>query len=200
MRGWQRWVLLGALASWAAASAQVSGEFALKVVRLQGQGEVLADAASRPLRTDAVVHTGETLRVVPNGVVVVQWLPYKALVKVESGGQVRLSPHRVLQVGQGRVWIGTPPPPPGERRYPLPVQCGAAQLVGSPDAFFSVAVRRDRHILISVDEGSVFVTVGNFTTTVRKGQMAFVTPQNAVIGPLPMSRDERLRWDMGGVR
>jgi len=100
----------------------------------------------------------------------------------------------------GRIWVGTPPPPMGERRFPLPVQCKQVQIVSSPDAIFSVACQPDGAVTISVDQGSVIASVGERAITVPKLSMIVLTPQNVVIGPMPLTKNEQLMWDMGGVR
>jgi hypothetical protein len=81
----------------------------------------------------------------------------------------------------------------------LPVRVGDAQLVGSPDAYFSVAVLSDKRILVSVDQGVVFISLNNRNAAVGKGEMAFLLPNGLLLGPMPMSRDERMRWDAGGA-
>lgn len=205
MKGWATmrgccWTLVAMMAvSSLIAGMQEANEFALKLLTLKGQAELVTASPPRSLQEGATVSLGEAVRVSPKSVAVFLWLPYKARLKVEGEGQVRLLPNRVLQVESGRVWLGTPPPPPGERRYPLPVKVGSAQLVGSPDAYFSVALLKNNRILLSVDQGTVFVSVNNRNVAVGKGAMAFLLPDGFLLGPMPMSRDERMRWDAGGA-
>jgi hypothetical protein len=200
MRGCWWALVVTVTASSLFAGAQEEREFALKLLSLKGQAELITASPPRSLEEGATVSLGDAVRVAPKSVALFLWLPYKARLKVESEGQVRLLANRVLQVEAGRIWLGTPPPPPGERRYPLPVRVGDAQLVGSPDAYFSVAVLSDKRILVSVDQGVVFISLNNRNAAVGKGEMAFLLPNGLLLGPMPMSRDERMRWDAGGAR
>jgi hypothetical protein len=199
MRGCWWALVMTVMASSLFAGAQEEREFALKLLSLKGQAELVTASPPRSLEEGATVSLGDAVRVAPKSVALFLWLPYKARLKVESEGQVRLLANRVLQVEAGRIWLGTPPPPPGERRYPLPVRVGDAQLVGSPDAYFSVAVLSDKRILVSVDQGVVFISLNNRNAAVGKGEMAFLLPNGLLLGPMPMSRDERMRWDAGGA-
>jgi hypothetical protein len=46
----------------------------------------------------------------------------------------------------------------------------------------------------------VFISLNNRNAAVGKGEMAFLLPNGLLLGPMPMSRDERMRWDAGGAR
>ncbi len=83
---------------------------------------------------------------------------------------------------------------------PLPVQCKQVQIVSSPDAFFSVACQPDGTVIVSVDQGSVFVSIGQSMITVPRARMLIVSPKNIVTGPMPLTKQEQVLWDMGGVR
>jgi hypothetical protein len=199
MRGCWWALVMTVMAGSLFAGAQEEREFALKLLSLKGQAELVTASPPRSLEEGATVSLGDAVRLAPKSVALFLWLPYKARLKVESEGQVRLLANRVLQVEAGRIWLGTPPPPLGERRYPLPVRVGDAQLVGSPDAYFSVAVLSDKRILVSVDQGVVFISLNNRNAAVGKGEMAFLLPNGLLLGPMPMSRDEQMRWDAGGA-
>jgi len=183
------------------AFAQTEQGFSLKVLELRGSVEaLLPDGSRRSVKTDEQLPIGSSVRTGEKSAAVLLWMPYKARVKLASETEVQLSPTRVLSLKQGRIWLGTPPPPVGERRFPLPVQCRQVQIVSSPEAFFSVAAQPDGKVIVSVDQGSVFVSVEEKVVTVPKGRMVIVLPQNVVVGPMPMTKQEQLLWDMGGIR
>lgn len=168
---------------------------------MRGNAEArLPDGSQRPAKEGEKLPPGSSVRTQRKSMVIVEWLPYKARVKLASETEVQLLPTRALSLQRGRIWVGTPPPPIGERRFPLPVQCKQVQLVSSPDAIFSVACQSDGTVTVSVDQGTVFVSVEQSVVTVSKGQMLRVSPQNVLVGPMPMTKQERMLWDMGGVR
>jgi hypothetical protein len=181
--------------------AQTTREFSLKVLELRGTAEVrLPDGGQQRAQLDQQLPIGSAVKTQPKSTVILVWLPYKARVKLAPETEVQLMPTRALSLKSGRIWVGTPPPPIGERRFPLPVQCKQVQLVGSPEAIFSVACKPDGTVTISVDQGSVIASVGESVITVPKLQMIVVTPQNVVTGPMPLTKHEQLMWDMGGAR
>lgn len=184
------------------AFAQVSGEFALRVLERRGTVDAqLPDGTQQTVKEGEKLPVGSSVKTQAKSSAILEWLPYKARVKLAPETEVQLLPTRALSVKQGRVWIGTPPPPAWERRYPLPVQSGQVQMVSSPDAFFSVAFSpNDGTVTVSVDQGNVFVSAGQTTISVPKGYMLVVKPQNVVVGPMPMTKQERIIWDMGGLR
>ncbi|MFN3420811.1 MAG: hypothetical protein ACK40X_03690 [Armatimonadota bacterium] len=183
------------------AAAQTLQEFSLKVLELRGSVEArLPDGSQRSVKENDQLPIGSSVRTQEKSTVILEWLPYKARVKLAPETEIQLSTTRALLLQKGRIWAGTPPPPVGERRFPLPIQCEQVQIVSSPDAFFSVARQTDGTITVSVDQGKVFVSVGQSVVTVSKAQMLVVSPQNIVIGPTPMTKQERVLWDMGGVR
>lgn len=183
------------------AVTQTSQGFSLKVLELRGRVETrLPDGSQRSVRTDEQIPIGSSVRTQERSTVILEWMPYKARVKLAPETEVQLSTTRVISLQRGRIWVGTPPPPIGERRFPLPVQCKQVQLVSSPDAHFSAACKPDGTVTVSVDQGSVFVSVGQSVITVSKARMLVVSPQNVVIGPMPMTKQEQVLWDMGGVR
>jgi len=176
-------------------------EFSLRILELKGNAEVrLPNGEQRRAKVNEQFPVGTVVRTGTKSMVILEWLPYKARVKLAPETEVQLMPTRVLSLQSGRIWVGTPPPPMGERRFPLPVQCKQVQLVSSPEAIFSVACQPDGTVTISVDQGSVVVSVGESVITVPKLRMIVVTPQNVVIGPMPLTKNEQLMWDMGGVR
>jgi len=192
------WSLVASLILLVAAQTQ---EFSLKVLELKGSAEVrLPDGEQRRVRVNEQFPVGTVVRTGTKSMIILEWLPYKARVKLAPETEVQLMPTRVLSLQSGRIWVGTPPPPMGERRFPLPVQCKQVQIVSSPDAIFSVACQPDGTVTISVDQGSVVASVGESIITVPKLRMIVVTPQNEVIGPMPLTKNEQLMWDMGGVR
>jgi len=192
------WSLVFSLTLLVAAQTQ---EFSLKVVELKGSAEVrLPDGRQRGVKVNEQFPVGTLVRTGTKSMVFLEWLPYKAKVKLAPETEVQLMPTRVLSLQSGRIWVGTPPPPMGERRFPLPVQCKQVKLVSSPEAIFSVACQPDGTVTISVDQGSVVVSVGESVITVPKLRMIVVTTQNVVIGPMPLTKNEQLMWDMGGVR
>jgi hypothetical protein len=181
--------------------AQTTREFSLKVLELKGTVEVrLPDGGQQRAQLNQQLPVGSAVKTQPKSVVILEWLPYKARVKLAPETEVQLMPTRALSLQSGRIWLGTPPPPMGERRFPLPVQCKQVQLVGSPEAIFSVACQPDGTVTISVDQGSVIASVGESVITVPKLRMIVVTPQNVVTGPMPLTKHEQLMWDMGGAR
>jgi len=181
--------------------AQTTQEFSLKVLELRGTAEVqLPDGGRQRAQLNQQLPVGSAVKTQPKSMVILEWLPYKARVKLAPETEVQLMPTRALSLQSGRIWVGTPPPPVGERRFPLPVQCKQVQLVSSPEAIFSVACQPDGMVVVSVDQGSVVVFVGGNTVTVPQLRMIFVTTQNAIIGPMPLTKYEQLMWDMGGVR
>ncbi|MCS7185345.1 MAG: hypothetical protein N3B10_00215 [Armatimonadetes bacterium] len=181
--------------------AQTSQEFSLKVLELRGRVETqLPDGSQRSVRMDEKLPIGSSVRTQERSTAILEWFPYKARVKLAPESEVRLSTTRALSIQRGRIWVGTPPPPIGERRFPLPVQCKQVQIVSSPDAHFSVACKPDGTVTVSVDQGSVFVSVGQNVITVPKARMLIVSQQNFVIGPMPLTKQEQVLWDMGGVR
>lgn len=199
MRRWQFCLALSMLVS--LAFAQLSGEFALRVLERRGTVEVqLPDGAQRALKEDEKVPIGSSVRTQAKSIAAIEWLPYKARVKLAPETEVQLLTTRAFSIKRGRVWIGTPPPAAWERRFPLPVQSGQVQFVSSPDAYFSVSVQPDGTVTVSVDQGIVFVSVGQFSTSVSKGNMLIIKPQSFIIGPMLMSKEEQLMWDMGGLR
>ena len=192
------WLLVVSSALLVAAQAQ---EFSLKVLELKGNAEVrLPDGEQRRVKVNEQFPAGTAIRTDRKSTAILVWLPYKARVKLAPETEVQLMPTRALSLQSGRIWVGTPPPPMGERRFPLPVQCKQVQIVSSPEAIFSVACQPDGTVTISVDQGSVVASVGESAITVPKLRMIVVTPQNVVIGPMPLTKNEQLMWDMGGVR
>ncbi len=192
---------LGLLLLFGWAAAQSVAEFVLQVMEVRGEVEGRGPEEQwRRLKEGDTVPIGGSVRTQERATAVLQWLPYKARVKLAPDTEVQLAPTRVLSVRRGRIWIGTPPPPMGERRFPLPLQCGAVSLVCAPDGFASIALRTDGAVIVSVDQGSVFASVGDRTVTVSRSQMAVIYPQGTVVGPMPWTRQEQLLWDMGGSR
>ena len=192
------WLLVVSSALLVAAQTQ---EFSLKVLELKGNAEVrLPDGEQRRVKVNEQFPAGTAVRTDEKSMAILVWLPYKARVKLAPETEVQLMPTRVLSLQSGRIWVGTPPPPMGERRFPLPVQCKQVQIVGSPEAIFSVACQPDGTVTISVDQGSVVASVGESAITVPKLRMIVVTPQNVIVGPMPLTKNEQLMWDMGGVR
>lgn len=181
--------------------AQVVGEFALKALELKGKVETqLPDGSKAMLKAEEKLPPGSVVRTQAKSMVVLEWLPYKARVKLAPETEVQLLTTRALSLQRGRIWVGTPPLPVGERRFPLPVQCRQVQIVSSPDAIFSLACQPDGTVTVSVDQGAVFLSVGQKVITVPKARMVILTSQNIVIGPMPLTNQELLMWDMGGVR
>jgi hypothetical protein len=196
-----RGILLALIGFLVPVVAQIAQEFSLKVLELRGSVEArLPDGSQRSVKENDQLPIGSSVRTQEKSTVILEWLPYKARVKLAPETEIQLSTTRALSLQKGRIWAGTPPPPIGERRFPLPVQCEQVQIVSSPDAFFSVARQTDGTTIVSVDQGKVFVSVGQSVITVSKAQMLVVSPQNVVIGPMPMTKQERVLWDMGGVR
>ncbi len=196
---WQLGLTLVLVAGFA--FAQVSKEFALTVLDLRGTVEVqLQDGVQRTTKEGEKLPIGSSVKTQPKSVSILEWLPYKARVKLAPETEVQLLATRSLSVKRGRVWIGTPPPPAWERRFPLPVQSGQVQIVSSPDAFFSVYVQPDGTVTVSVDQGSVFISAGQVITSVLKGNMLVVKPPSVIIGPMTMTKQEQIMWDMGGIR
>jgi hypothetical protein len=192
------WLLVVSSALLVAAQTQ---EFSLKVLELKGSAEVrLPDREQRRVKVNEQFPAGTAVRTDRKSMAILVWLPYKARVKLAPETEVQLMPTRALSLQSGRIWVGTPPPPMGERRFPLPVQCKQVQIVGSPEAIFSVACQPDGTVTISVDQGSVVASVGESAITVPKLRMIVVTPQNVIVGPMPLTKNEQLMWDMGGVR
>lgn len=192
---------LGLLLLFGWVAAQPAAELVLKVMEVRGEVEGRGPGEQwRRLREGDTVPLGGSVRTRERATGVLQWLPYKARVKLAPDTEVQLAPSRVLIVQQGRIWIGTPPPPMGERRFPLPLQCGAVNLVCAPDGFASIALRTDGAVIVSVDQGSVFASIGDRMVTVSRSQMAVVYPQGTVLGPMPWTKQEQLLWDMGGSR
>lgn len=182
-------------------AAQTTQEFSLKVLEFRGSVEArLPDGSQRSVKKEEQLPIGSSVSTQEKSTVILEWLPYRARVKLAPETEIQLSTTRSLLLQKGRIWAGTPPPPIGERRFPLPVQCGQVQIVSSPDALFSVARQTDGTITVSVDQGKVFVSVGQSVVTVSKAQMLVVSPQNVLIGPMSMTKQERVLWDMGGVR
>lgn len=196
---WQIWSAVAIIASFA--FAQMTSEFALRVLERRETVEVqLPDGVQRTVKEGEKLPIGSSVRTQAKSGAILEWLPYKARVKLAPETEIQLLLTRALLVKRGRIWIGTPPPPAWERRLPLPVQCGQIQLVSSPDALFSVAIQPDGAITISVDQGSVFASIGQSIISVSKGNMLLVQPQNVVVGPMPMTKQEQVMWDMGGIR
>ncbi len=198
-----RWLsmVVGGLLVFGMAAAQQPVAFALQVLGVSGQVEAqLPDVSRKRLRQGDTAPLGSFVYTQPKSIATLVWLPYKARVKLESDTQVQLMPTRILALQKGRIWLGTPPPPLGGRRYPLPIQCGRVQAVGAPDAIFSVALQRDGTVLISVDEGSVLVSAANSSVLVQSDLMVLVSPLGSIIGPMLLTKQERLLWDMGGPR
>jgi len=192
------WSLVASFILMAAAQTQ---EFSLKVLELKGTAEVkLPEGEQRRVKVGEQLPIGTSVRTLPKSTVILEWLPYKAKIKLAPETEVQLMKTRALSLQSGRIWVGTPPPPIGERRFPLPVQCKQVQLVSSPEAIFSVACQPDGTVTVSVDQGSVIASVGESVITVPKLQMIVVTPQNVVTGPMPLTKHEQLMWDMGGAR
>lgn len=192
------WLLVVSSALLVAAQTQ---KFSLKVLELKGSAEVrLPDRDQRRVKVNEQFPAGTAVRTDRKSMAILVWLPYKARVKLAPETEVQLMPTRALSLQSGRIWVGTPPPPMGERRFPLPVQCKQVQIVGSPEAIFSVACQSDGTVTISVDQGSVVASVGESAITVPKLRMIVVTPQNVIVGPMPLTKNEQLMWDMGGVR
>ncbi|MCX7642192.1 MAG: hypothetical protein N2116_00050 [Armatimonadetes bacterium] len=182
-------------------AAQPLQEFSLKVLELRGSAETsLPNGMQRSVRVNDKLSVGSSVRTQERSTVILEWMPYKARVKLAPETEIQLLATRALSLRQGRVWIGTPPPPIGERRFPLPVQCKQVQLVSSPDAHFSIACQPDGTVIVSVDQGSVFVSVGQSVITVPKARMLIISPQNIAVGPMPLTKQEQILWDMGGVR
>lgn len=199
MTQWQVCLTLILLASFA--FAQLSNNFALKVLERKGTIEVqLPDGVKRPAREDEKFSAGSSVITQARSIAILEWLPYKAMVKLAPETEVQLLTTRAFLVKKGRVWIGTPPPAAWERRFPLPVQSGQVHFVSSPDAYFSISVQPDGAVTVSVDQGRVFVSVGQLLTSVSKGNMLVIKPQNIIIGPMLMTKQERIMWDMGGLR
>jgi len=193
--------VLSLIAGFILLAAAQTQEFSLKVLELKGTAEVkLPDGEQRRVKAGEQLPIGTLVRTLPKSVVILEWLPYKARIKLAPETEVQLMVTRALSLQSGRIWVGTPPPPVGERRFPLPVQCRQVQLVSSPEAIFSVACQPDGTVTISVDQGSVIASVGESVITVPKLRMIVVTPQNVVIGPMPLTKNEQLMWDMGGAR
>lgn len=181
--------------------AQAVGEFALKALELKGKVETqLPDGSQVILKEKEKLPPGSVVRTQAKSMAILEWLPYKARVKLAPETEVQLLITRALSLQRGRIWVGTPPPPVGERRFPLIVQCKQVQIISSPDAFFSVACQPDGTVRVSVDQGVVFLSVEQNVITVPKSKMAIVTSQNTVIGPMPLTKQEQLMWDMGGVQ
>ncbi len=181
--------------------AQTAQEFSLKVLEFRGRVEArLPDGSQRSVKENEQLPVGSSVRTQEKSTVILEWLPYKARVKLAPETEIQLSTTRSLLLQKGRIWAGTPPLPVGERRFPLPVQCEQIQMVSSPDAIFSVARQTDGTLIVSVDQGRVFVSIGQSVVTVSKAQMLVVSPQNVIIGPMPMTKQEQVLWDMGGVR
>ena len=195
--GW--WVGLVAFFGWLA--AQPLQGFELKVLEVRGRVEArLANGQWQALRVDAQVPMGSSIRTTARATAILIWLPYKARVKLAPETEVQLLPTRLLLLRQGRIWVGTPPPPMGERRFPLPLRCGPANIVCAPDGFVSVALRPDGGVLVSVDQGSALVAVDAQSVTVSRRQMLLLSPQGSFLGPMPLTKQEQLMWDLGGVR
>lgn len=194
-------ILLAVVGLFGFLASQTSQEFLLRVLEMRGRVEAqMPDGSQRSVKENEKLPPGSSVRTQEKSTVILEWLPYKARIKLAPETEVQLLTTRALSLQRGRIWAGTPPPPIGERRFPLPVQCKQVQIVSSPDAIFSVASQPDGVIIVSVDQGSVFVSVEQSVITVPKAQMLIVSPQNAVIGPMPMTKQERVLWDMGGVR
>ncbi|MFN4179580.1 MAG: hypothetical protein ACK4I8_04655 [Armatimonadota bacterium] len=197
----RRGILLTLVGLFSFVAAQTAQEFSLRVLEFRGSVEArLPDGRQRSVKENDQLPVGSSVRTQEKSAVILEWLPYKARVKLAPETEIQLSTTRALLLQKGRIWAGTPPPPVGERRFPLPVQCGQVQIVSSPEAFFSVARQTDGTITVSVDQGKVFVSIGQSVVTVSKAQMLVVSPQNVVIGPMPMTKQEQVLWDMGGVR
>ncbi|MCC6039034.1 MAG: hypothetical protein LM632_12595, partial [Armatimonadetes bacterium] len=160
------WLLVVSSALLVAAQTQ---EFSLKVLELKGNAEVrLPDGEQRRVKVNEQFPAGTAIRTDRKSMAILVWLPYKARVKLAPETEVQLMPTRALSLQSGRIWVGTPPPPMGERRFPLPVQCKQVQIVGSPEAIFSVACQPDSTVIVSVDQGSVVASVGESAITVPK--------------------------------
>jgi hypothetical protein len=201
MKKFHSGVLLAVVGLFGLLASQTSQEFSFRVLEMRGRIEArLPDGSQRSVREKEKLPIGSSVRTQEKSTVILEWLPYKARVKLAQETEVQLLTTRALSLQRGRIWVGTPPPPIGERRFPLPVQCKQVQIVSSPDALFSVACPPDGTIIFSVDQGSIFVSIGQIVTTVPRAQMLIVSQQNAVIGPMPMTKQERVMWDMGGVR
>ncbi len=193
-------IFLGCISSLSGVFSQPQ-PFILQVLELKGEViTVLSRGEERLLKMGDQVPMGSVVRTTRKSSVVLVWLPYKARVKMAPETEVQLTPARVLEVRQGQIWVGTPPPAMGERRYPLPLQGGIAQIVCAPDGFISVARRADGTVTVSVDEGSAVVSVAGKTVLVPPKQMLLLTSQGSWMGPMPLTKQEQLMWDMGGVR
>ncbi len=194
-------ILLALVGLFSFVAAQTVQEFSLKVLEFRGSVEArLPEGSQRLVKENYQLPVGSSVRTQEKSTVILEWLPYKARVKLAPETEIQLSTTRSLLLQKGRIWAGTPPPPVGERRFPLPIQCEQVQIVSSPDALFSVARQADGTITVSVDQGKVFVSVGQSVVTVSKAQMLIISPQNVVTGPMPMTKQEQVLWDMGGVR
>lgn len=194
-------ILLALVGLFSFVAAQTVQEFPLKVLEFRGRVEArLPEGSQRLVKENDQLPVGSLVRTQEKSTVILEWLPYKARVKLAPETEIQLSTTRALLLQKGRIWAGTPPPPVGERRFPLPIQCEQVQIVSSPDALFSVARQADGTITVSVDQGKVFVSVGQSVITVSEAQMLIVSPQNVVTGPMPMTKQEQVLWDMGGVR
>lgn len=196
-----RWlgIVIGSLLAIGMAATQPPSGFALQVLQVLGQVEAkLPDGNQKRLQKGDIVPLGSIVRTQPKNVATLVWLPYKARVKLESDTQVQLTTNRTLVLQKGRIWLGTPPPPLGERRYPLPIQCRQVQAVGAPNAIFSIALQRDRTVLVSVDEGSVLVSAADSSVLVQRDLMVLISPFGNIVGPMLLTEQERLLWDMGG--
>ncbi|MCS7264229.1 MAG: hypothetical protein NZ805_05285 [Armatimonadetes bacterium] len=199
MKRWQFYLTLTFFASFA--FAQMSSDFALKVLERKGTVEVqLPDGVKQTAKKDERIPAGISVITQAKSIAILEWLPYKARIKLAPETEVQLLTTRAFLVKRGRVWIGTPPSAAWERRFPLPVQSGQIQFVSSPDACFSIAIQTDGTVTISVDQGRVFVSSGQALTSVSKGNMLVIKPQNVIIGPMAMTKEEQLMWDMGGLR
>ncbi len=193
------WVGLVAFVGWLV--AQPAPEFGLKVLEMRGRAEArLPDGQWRSLKVDELVPLGSSVRTAPRTTAIFAWSPYKARVKLAPETEVQLSTARLLLLQRGRIWVGTPPPPMGERRFPLPLRCGTVNIVCAPEGFVSVARRPDDTVIVSVDQGSALVFMDAQSITVSQGQMLLVSPQGIFLGPMPLTKQEKLMWDMGGVR
>lgn len=181
--------------------AQAPREFSLKVLEVRGTVEAqLPGGEQKRVKASEKLPAGSTVSTQPKSSAILEWLPYKARVKLAPETKIQLSTTRALSLQNGRIWVGTPPLPMGERRFPLPVQCKRVHIVGSPDAIFSCAFRPNRGVIVSVDEGRVFVSTGQKTIVVPRSHMVVITPENDFVGPMPMTKQEQLMWDMGGTR
>lgn len=205
MSKYQRLWWFGSVFGWLFVTTALAQElprgFTLRVFSLRGRAEAqLPDETKQGLKVNDEVALGGIVRTEPKSSAVLVWLPYKARVKLDFNSQVQLMLNRVLSLKHGRIWLGTPPPPMGERRYPLPVQAGHVQIVSSPDAIFSAAIQPNGTVLVSVDYGVVLVTAQGRTILVTKGLMVLIPPLSTPLSPTPMSPQERLLWDMGGPK